>query len=209
MRNMNDSLVRRFGVLVSALLIPAARALAAEAEGGGHESTPSLFSGDFGNAFWTLLIFVVLLIVLGKWAWGPVLATLQKREQFIRESLDQAKRDREQAEKRLQELEARLRSANEQAAAIVEEGRRDAEAARRRIHDQAQTEAEAMIARAKREIGIARDTAVRELYQVVADMATDVAAKALRRSLTDEDQKRLIEASLDEIRSQVGPTGAN
>jgi len=66
-----------------------------------------------------------------------------------------------------------------------------------------------MMDRAKREIGYALDTAGLEVYRVVADMATDVAAKVLRRSLTEDDQKRLIEASLDEIRNRVGPPGEN
>ncbi|MGB9626731.1 MAG: hypothetical protein ACPMAQ_17905, partial [Phycisphaerae bacterium] len=107
------------------------------------------------------------------------------------------------------ELEEQLRRAAEQAAAVLERGRQDAEAARRRIHEQARAEADGMIERAKREIGIARDTAVQELYRVVADMATEVAGKVLRRSLTEDDQKRLIEASLDEIRNRVGPPGEN
>ncbi len=206
---MNHGFLRRFAGGCGVLLLAAGRALAAEAEGGAHEGSPSLFSGDFGNAFWTLVIFAVLLIVLGKWAWGPVLATLQKREQFIRESLEQARRDREAAEKHRHELEEQLRRAADQAAAGLERGRQDAEAARRRIHEQARTEADGMIERAKREIGIARDTAVQELYRVVAAKATEVAAKVLRRSLTEDDQKRLIEASLDEIRNRVGPPGEN
>lgn len=206
---MNHSLLRRWSGSVGVLLICAGTALAEEAEGGGHEAPPSLFSGDIGNAIWTLVIFVVLLVVLGKFAWGPVLATLQKREQFIRESLDQAKRDREDAEKRLRELEEQLRRANDQAAEIIEHGRRDAEAVKARIHDQAHAEGEALIEAAKREIGIARDTAMKELYQVVADMATDVAGKVLRRSLTEDDQKRLIQASLEEIRNKAAETGAN
>jgi F-type H+-transporting ATPase subunit b len=206
---MNHRLLRRFGGGIGVLLISAGRVLAAEAAHGEAESSPSLFSGDFGNAFWTLVIFVALLVVLGKWAWGPILTTLQKREQFIRESLEQAKRDREESEKRLRELEERIRHAHEQAAAVVEEGRRDAEAAKRRTEEQTRAEADAMIDRAKREIGIARDTAVKELYEVVADMATDVAAKVLRRSLTDDEHRRLIESSFNEIRDRVGGSGSN
>ncbi len=94
-----------------------------------------------------------MLFILGKFAWGPILSTLQRREQFIRESLEQAKRDRAEAEGRLREYEAKIVKAHEEAGAIVEEARRDAEDTRRRLNEQARTEAEAMVERAKREIG--------------------------------------------------------
>jgi hypothetical protein len=81
-----------------ALLATAVPAMAAEAEG-----SPSLFSGDIGNAFWTVLIFVLVLVVLGKFAWGPILSNLQARESFIHDALATAKRDRDQAEARLRE----------------------------------------------------------------------------------------------------------
>ncbi len=191
------------------VLLCAAPALAASAGEHGEAETPNLFSGDLGNSIWTLVIFVVLLIVLGRFAWGPILATLQRREQFIRESLEQAKRDRDEASRRLQEQEQALRKAHEEAVGIVEEARRDAEALRARVAVQSREEAAAMIARARREIGIARDTAVKDLYQLIADMSSEVAATLLRRHLTDEEHRRLIEASLNEIRSRIEAGGGS
>jgi len=175
------------------------------AHGGGPTSP---FAGDLGNIVWTLVIFVLLLLVLGKFAWGPVLNTLQRRESFIRESLEQARRDREAAEQRLREYEQKIRKANEEAGAIVEEARRDAEATRRRAQEQAQAEAAEMIERAKREIGIARDTAIKDLYQAVADMATEIAGKILRRSLNEDEHRRAVEISMEEIREKIGGNGA-
>jgi F-type H+-transporting ATPase subunit b len=190
----------------------AASAVAAEGAGGGHggeSGTPNIFSGDLMNSIYTLVIFLAVLLVLGKFAWGPVLRTLQRREQFIRESLEEAKKDREEAEKRLREYEERLHTARMEASSIVEEGRKDAETAKRRIHDQARAEAEAMLERAKREIGIARDTAVKELYQRVAEMATDVAGKVLTRTLTPDEHRRLMESSFAEIRTRVADHSGN
>lgn len=178
--------------------------MAFAAEHGEGGPPPSLFAGDLGNTIWTLVIFVVLLLVLGKFAWKPILATLQRREQFIRESLEEAKQDREKAEQRLREYEEKLQKAHQEAAAIVEEGRRDAEDTRKRIQEQSRSEAEAMIERARREIGIAKDGAVKDLYQLVANMATDVTAKVLRRDLTDEEQKRLVNDATAEIRNTHG-----
>lgn len=185
-----------FALVVLALAIPA---LAAEAEHGGE--APSLFAGDLGNSFWTLLIFVLVLVVLGKFAWGPILNTLQARETFIREALETAKREREEAEARLREYEARLAQARAEASAIVEEGRRDAVVVKQRIEEDARAEADKMIERAKREIQIATETATKELYQLSARLATDMAGKVIGRELTPQDHERLIAESLDGLRN--------
>lgn len=209
---MNQRHLRTVSVSAALMLVVAVPAVMYAAEGaeGGHGGgAPNLFSGDLGNAIWTLVIFLLVLTVLGRFAWGPILATLQKREQFIRESLEQAKRDRDEAEKRLHEYEARLHHAKEEATAIVEEGRRDAEEAKRRIAEQARSDAEAMIQRARREIGIARDTAVKDLYEEAAKLAAEIAGKALMRAMTEDEHRRLIQASLDEVREKVGPGKLN
>src|SRR5215212_11340932 len=87
----------------------------------------SPFAGNVGNAIWTLAIFLLVVAILGKFAWGPVLALLQEREQFIHKSLADAKRDREEAEARLREYAAKIQTARVEAAAILDEARRDSE----------------------------------------------------------------------------------
>lgn len=171
--------------------------------GGGHEAAPSLFAGDLGNAIFTLLIFLLVLVVLGKFAWGPLLAALQKRETFIRESLELAKRERETAEARLHEYEQRLLKAREEASAIVDEGRRDAEAVKRRMEEDARKSTEATIERAKREIGLAKDTAVKELYEQSAQLAMEMASNVLKRQLSTEDHHRLVQDALTELRQKA------
>lgn len=163
--------------------------------------SPSPFAGNLGNAIWTLTIFVIVLLVLGKFAWGPILAGLQRREQFIRESLSSAKSDREAAETQLREYEQRLLAAREEGSKIVEEGRRDAEVVKRRIEEEARSAGDAMIERARREIELARDTALRELYEKSADLATNVAGSILRRQLSGEDHARLVREALEELKA--------
>ncbi|HEX6898890.1 MAG TPA: F0F1 ATP synthase subunit B [Thermoanaerobaculia bacterium] len=171
--------------------------IAAE-QGGGH-AEPSLFAGDLGNAIWTLLIFALVLVILGKYAWGPLLGNLQARESFIRESLEKAKREREEAEARLREYEERLATARAEASAIVEEGRRDADVLKRQIEATGKEEAAKMIERAKREIQIATDTATRELYTLSARLATQMAERAIGRELTSQDHERLISEGIQGI----------
>ena len=176
---------------LSLLLVPGI-ALAAEGES-------NLFAGDIGNAVWTLLIFLAVIFVLGKFAWGPLLSTLQEREKFIRESLEQAKADREAAEARLEEYSEKLHQARAEAHEIVREGRRDAEAVRRRVEEETKEETEKMLARARREIEIAKQTAVKDLYSVGASLATRAASKIVRQELTPSDHERLIEESIAEL----------
>lgn len=182
-----------------ALAIPA---LAAAAEEGAE--APSLFAGDLGNSAWTLVIFVIVLIVLGKFAWGPILNNLQGRESFIREALESAKRDREAAEARLKEYEQKLAASRAEATAIVEEGRRDAEVVKRRIEAAAKEEADKMIERAKREIHIATDTATKELYTLSAKLATQLAVQVIGRELSPQDHQRLISQAIDGINGASG-----
>ena len=92
-------------VQIAAMLVMVGASAAIGSEG---EAKPTLFSGDLGNIFWSLITFFTVLFVLGKFAWKPILGALQGREEFIRSSLEHAKTDREAAESRLKEYEARL-----------------------------------------------------------------------------------------------------
>ncbi len=198
-------MIKRALLVLSGLAL-ALPALAQEAERGAE--APSLFAGDLGNSIWTLLIFILVLVVLGKFAWGPILNTLQTRESFIREALEKAKHDREAAEARLKEYEQKLAAARGEATAIVDEGRRDADVVKRRIEAAAKEEADKMIERARREIQIATDTATKELYTLSAKLATQLAAQVIGRELTAQDHQRLISEAIDGI-SGIEGAGRN
>jgi F-type H+-transporting ATPase subunit b len=187
--------MRRQGILAFAALLLIA-STASAAEGGGEAN---IFAGDIGNMIWTVLIFGLVLVVLGKFAWGPLLSTLQDRENFIRDSLTEAKKDREEAEARLKEYTTKLEEARAEASAIVEEGRRDADVVRVKIEEDARQQAETLLDRAKREIEVAKTTAIRELYEKSASLATDVAERVLRREVSTADHERLIAEALDQL----------
>ena len=187
--------LNRWSVL-ALLLAVAAPAMASGPEGGGP---PTIFDGSLGNAFWTLLIFAVLVLVLGKFAWGPILSNLKGREDFIRDSIEQARADREGAQKLLDDYKAQLASAREEASALVAEGRTEAEAVKSDIVRQAREEGDQMIERAKREIDSARNQAVQDVYDSAADLATDVASKIIGRQLTADDHRDLVRQTLAEL----------
>jgi F-type H+-transporting ATPase subunit b len=167
----------------------------------GSEGTdgPNLFTGDLGNIIWTLITFACVLFVLGKFAWGPILNALQKREDFIRDSLERAKRDRDEAEARLKEYADKIAQAKAEASAVVDEGRRDAEVLKRKIEEDAKAEGVKMIERAKREIGIATDTALKELYDVSGELAVKIASQIVRKELSPKEHERLIAESIEEL----------
>lgn len=183
-------------LIAGSWVVLAAPIVALGAEG---EASPNLFTGDLGNVFWSLLTFVAVLVVLGKFAWRPILAALQKREDFIRESLAQAKREREDAERKLKEYTTQIEAARAEASAIVDEGRRDAEVLKRKLEETAKSEAQATIERARREIGIAKETAVKELYGLSAKLATEMASRIIRKELNPREHERLISEAIDDL----------
>lgn len=179
--------------LVLFLLLSAPGAWAAE----GGES--NLFAGDIGNAVWTLVIFILAIVVLGKFAWGPLLGGLQKREEFIRQSLNEAKADRESAEARLKEYEEKLSSAHAEAIRIIGEGKQTGDKLRAEIEAKARQEADRMVERARREIELAKSSAIKDLYATSTELATEIAARILQRELDPKDHERLIAESIKEL----------
>lgn len=175
---------------------------AAKASADGHDEDhdkPALLHWDIGSAVWSIIVFIILLLILRFAAWKPILAGLQSREQFITESIATAKRERQESERMMREYTAQMNKAREDATAIVEEGRRDSEALRRKIHEDAKKEAADMIVRAQREIKIAKDTAVAELYQQVVEVSTNLAGRIARKQLNAADHRGLLDESLAEL----------
>ena len=159
----------------------------------------SPFAGDLGNAIWTLVIFVIVVLVLGKFAWGPVLGLLQQREEFIHRALSEAKRDRDEAELRLKEYAAKLQSAHVEAGTIVEDARRDAERLREEIRQRAKSEADKMVANAQRQIQLETGRALDQIRREAVDLSVMIASKILQRNISKEDNERLIDDALKQV----------
>ena len=170
------------------------------ADAHGDHDKPSLLTYDPGASIWTIIVFVALVIALRAFAWKPILRVLNDREKFIQDSIDDAKRQNEDAQKLLADYRAQLEKSREEASAIVAEGRRDAEVVRRRLQDEAREEANAMMERARREIQLATDTAVKELYDRTAQLSVQVAAGIMRKELSPDDHRRLVQESLERMK---------
>lgn len=164
-----------------------------------HEEAASIFAGGIGNAIVTLIIFGIVVYVLGTRAWPPLLKSINDREAMIRKSIEDARRQSEESQKLLAQYQTQLDRARTEATAIVEEGRRDAEAVRRKIQDDARKESDEMVARARREIQLATDSAIKELYDKTADLAVQVAGGIIRKELKADDHRGLVKESLDRM----------
>ena len=163
--------------------------------GHGHPSTdPAEVKSDL--AIFSAIVFLLLVVILRKFAWKPISEGLEKRENHIAHEIHAAEKANADAKLLLAEYQKKLDEAQAQVRAIVEEARRDAEQTQQDIIAKAKAEAAAETARGKREIDTAKDQAMRELAQVAADQALALAGKLLQQQIKPADHARLIEESL-------------
>lgn len=187
-------------VTTSPTVLPAAEEHPAHAAAGGDHGEPSLpmnFKAD--SALWALVTFVVFLVVLSKMAWGPLNKALEQREANIRQNIADAESSRVKAETLLREHEVKLAKVQDEVKEILAEARRDAEHTKQEIMAVAQREAEASRQRAVADIRQAKDTALAELFDFVSGNVMQATERVLQRSLTSDDQERLVREALSEL----------
>lgn len=168
-------------------------------DGHGEAESPPLLNVSPGQYFWTLLLFLALLAVLGKWVWPPILKALQDRESKIREDLKQAEQANQQAQQTLDQYKQQLAEAQKESQRIIDQSRQEAQTLAKQWKEQTQQELDQMRQRAEQEIRTAKEQAIGDLYEQSARVATDVAGRILQREISDADQKELIEQSLREL----------
>ncbi len=130
-------------------------------------------------ALWTLVVFILLLTVLSRFAWKPLLEALHNREQHLEHVLLETERARNESETNLAEHRRLMAKASDDVRALLEKARQEAQATADSIVKQAQAEADVAKQRAQRDIGSARDQALAEIWEKTADMAVSVAGKVL------------------------------
>ena len=172
-----------------------------EAQAAEHGDAPSIMNVDPGLMIWTVVTFVLLLVVLRYTAWKPMIGALEAREQRIREAIDHAEKSRRDGEELLARYQAQLEHATVEAHALIERGRADAERLRQELAAQAREEAEEFKQRARREIDLAAAQAKKELWEETTLLSTLLAEKILRKSLHDADHQQLVQQVLDEYRA--------
>lgn len=152
-----------------------------------------------GLMIWTLLAFVVALLVLRKYAWPQITRVLDQRQHQIEESIDAADRTRKEADELLAEYRQRLTDARAQADEIVAKAERAGEVAEREGLDAAKVKREELLAQTRSDIEAETRRAIQEIRREVADLTVQATEKVTRKTLTPEDQKRLVEEALSEL----------
>jgi len=163
------------------------------------DEQPNIFNPALDLGIWTLVVFLVLLFVLGRWAWGPMLEALHNREHNIQGAIDEAQKAREEARRLQEQWQQEMARAQEKVRDIHEEARRRAQQNYDEMIAKARADIQAERDRLRREIEIARDQALHELWKHTAQLATEVSAKAIRRQLSSDDHRRLVDEALAEL----------
>jgi F-type H+-transporting ATPase subunit b len=158
-----------------------------------------IFALRFDLGLWSIVVFLILFFVLKKYAWGPILQGLQKREQDIRGAIEEAHKTREEAQHLRAQLQEEWNKAHEKVRDILEEGRRATERNNAEMIAKAKADIQAERDRLHREMETARDQALKELWDHTAQLATLISAKALRREVNPDDHRRLVDEALAEL----------
>jgi F-type H+-transporting ATPase subunit b len=174
-------------------------AAAEQAAGGEEESGTFLVSPDIGLMIWTLLVFAISLYILKKVVFPRIQEALDRRQHAIEESIDAAEHTRQEADKILAEYRERLAEARTQAEEILTRARKAAEAAEASAVSDAKAKREEMLEQTKREIQAETRRAIQDIRNEVADLTILATEKVTRKTLTDDDQRRLVEEALSEL----------
>ncbi|NOZ09400.1 MAG: F0F1 ATP synthase subunit B [FCB group bacterium] len=152
-----------------------------------------------GLLAWTVITFLLLLVILGKIAWKPIIEALENRERDIRDALSAAEQARAEADKVSQDYDEMIKKARSEVQQIVAEGKVTGEKVRASIEENARLKAAEMLENAKGQIEAEREKAIREIQAVVVDLSVKAATKVIEKNLDTDDNRRLIEKTLMEI----------
>jgi F-type H+-transporting ATPase subunit b len=155
---------------------------------------------EVGLMFWTFVTFIVLLFLLRAFAWKPLIEILKKREETIRDSIDEAKKAKEEAQGLVDEHKAEMAELEKSVEAVLEKGRVQAEALGAEITEKAREEATRIKNRTEAEIVRAKEEALLDVRSEVLGLSTTIASKILARNLEPEDQNKIV----DEVLAEVG-----
>jgi len=155
---------------------------------------------DPGLFIWTILTFLMLFGILAKFAWKPLLQYLEEREGTIRKSLDDAEKAKEELERLTSEGDAIVAKARSEAQSIIAEGKNAAQNIKDETIRDAKEQASKLLSKAEENIRTEKDKAISEIKNEVAYLSISVAEKLIRKNLSAEENRTLIDESLKEVK---------
>jgi F-type H+-transporting ATPase subunit b len=157
---------------------------------------------DPGLYIWTIATFLILVYLLGKFAWRPLLAALERRQEAIRKSLDDAQQAKQELERLNVESRKILADARVQADSILSQTRSDASRLRDELKQKAQVEAAGIVKNAERQIEMETVRALQQIRNEAVDLSITIASKLLERNVSKADNERLIEETFKQIEAR-------
>jgi F-type H+-transporting ATPase subunit b len=163
-----------------------------------------LVQPDPGLFIWTILTFLVLVGLLAKFAWRPLLEALERRQATIARALDDAKLARQELERFQKESAEMMRQARVEAEGIIARSRTDAEVLREELKQRSRAEAAAIVKNAEQQIQLETARAIQQIRHEAVDLSVAIASKILQRQVSKEDNEALIEATLKQVEARHG-----
>jgi F-type H+-transporting ATPase subunit b len=161
-----------------------------------------LVQPDPGLFIWTILTFLVLVTLLARFAWRPLLQALERRQSLIAKSLDDAQRAQQELERLQRESTQIITNARIEAEAIVSRSRSDAEQLREELKQKSRAEAAAIVKNAERQIQLETARALQQIRHEAVDLSVTIASKILQRNVSKEDNEGLIEETLKQVETR-------
>ena len=158
-----------------------------------------LFVVSPGLYIWSLVIFLLVLLILKKYAWTPLLDFLDQREKEISDSLAMAESAKADLEKVKEESEKILNEAKNQGKSIVSDSKQKAEDSANKILNDAKTKSDEFVLDAKKKIDVEKKKAIKEIKEEVVGLSLDLASQVLQRNVKDEDNNKFVDSSLKAI----------
>jgi F-type H+-transporting ATPase subunit b len=183
--------------IATLLLLASPTAVLAAAEG-----ETNLLSPAGGLMFWTLLVFLVLIFILRRFAFKPLLAAVEAREESLQRALDEARAEREEAARLREEHQRQLDAARGEAQRFIAEGRATAEKMKAEMLEATRLQQQELLARAKRDIDAEKSRAIAELRREAVDLAIAGASKVIEKNLDSGANRELVESFLSSIPAQ-------
>ena len=191
--------VKLLGILLAAVCLCG---IACGAQGGPQEAENSPFSGHVADAVWTVIAFVALVLVLGKFVWKPILTGLNARADHIEKQIADAEETRKEAGQVLAEYQSKLADVENEGKKIIAVRVKEAEAQSSQVIEKAKQEMEAMKLKVEADIERTRIQSQQELLVKSGEIIMELGREILGRTINDQDNQRLIEQAVARLKSE-------
>ena len=186
-------------IVAASLMLEAFNAQIVLGQGGAESGGAALFDINVGLSAWTLVVFVGLLFILSKYAWGPILSAVEAREEGIKSALEEASEQNSEAARLLEEHREQLADARRQSSELIAEARTAGDQVRQEIEEKARSDAQVILERARSEIEKEKNAAVEILRKESVHLALAAASRLMEENLDQEKDRALVERYLGEL----------